>query len=364
MRRILIIFSLVLISFPALWGQELTDAQKAVAEAAEAADKAEQEAASLAPKPKYWTNSLGTDIQFGQTALVNWSAGGYNTISLGAGVDANANYEKEHFVWTNRLQLDYGFLYSADKPVVQKNKDRIYLESKLAYKLKGKFDLSAELNFKSQFSNTFNYPTPTQKADGSELGEGQEYKAKDWKAVRELSSGFVSPAYTNLALGVDYEPWNWLTINLAPLTGGFVIVDDPRLRSSYSMPLKNEDVEIEEGLSPWDEGTYYKSSKFEFGAQLKIDAKVNVNDNFKYETQVVLFSNYLEKPQNIRVNWDNKFEWVVHKFFSLILTTSLIYDDDVMITKYANDGSSTTHQRVQFNEGLTFGFAYTFETKK
>ena len=44
-----------------------------------------------------------------------------------------ANYAKGKMLWNNRLQLDYGFLYSADKPILQKSKDRIYLESKWGY---------------------------------------------------------------------------------------------------------------------------------------------------------------------------------------------------------------------------------------
>ena len=105
----------------------------------------------------------------------------------------------------------------------------------------------------------------------------------------------------------------------------------------------------------------YKSSKFEFGAQLKVDFKVNVNDNFAFTSQVVLFSDYLDKPQNLRVNWDTRFDWKLTKFFSLTFTTNMIYDDNVMIVnekdiaKYPNG-----KQRVQFKESLSFGFVYTF----
>ena len=137
-----------------------------------------------------------------------------------------------------------------------------------------------------------------------------------------------------------------MSINFAPLTGGFVIVDLPELRKSYSMKLKNEDNVPDEsalkekytqdGVLDKDAynralGDYYRSAKFEFGAQLKIDLKVNVNDNFKYTSQIVLFSDYLDHPENLRVNWDNRIEWKLAKYFSLMFTTNLIYDDKVMI---------------------------------
>jgi hypothetical protein len=88
---------------------------------------------------------------------------------------------------------------------------------------------------------------------------------------------------------------------------------------------------------------------------------VNVNDNFKYTSQLVLFSNYLDHPENLRVNWDNRFDWKLAKYFSLTLTTNMIYDDKVMIFS-EKDGQ--TKQRVQFKESLLFGFTWTIASKK
>ncbi len=362
MKKSLLLLALLTVGLCAS-AQELTDAQKAAAEAAVAIDEAPQGGATLVAKPKYWTNALSTTINFGQTAYANWSAGGYNNYTLKGYVDGTADYVKDNISWKNRLQLDYGFLYSDDKPVLQKSDDRIYLESKFGYNVAKNLDLSAELSFKSQFSNTYDYDTPTAKADGSELGEGQDYTRNDWKAARSLKSGFFSPAYLNLALGIDWTPLNWLTVNVAPITGGIVFVDDPLLRESYSMDLKDEDsVEIED--DPVADGKRYEAARFEFGTQLKIDAKVNVNDNFKYTSQLVLFSNYLDNPQNIRVNWDNRIEWKLAKYFSLVVATNLIYDDKVWIEKTHDDGSVTYCKKVQFKEALTFGFAYSIASKR
>lgn len=358
--------------------QELTDAQKAAADAATAISNAPKSNETLAPKPRYWKNSLSTKIDFGQTSLTNWAAGGYNTYSLKAFIDGNANYARKNISWTNRLQLDYGFLYSADKPVLQKSDDRIYLESKFGYTVAKNLFMSAEYSFKSQFSNTWNYPTPSKKADGTELGEGESYKTKDWKAVRVLKSGLLSPAYTNLALGINYNPLKWMSINFAPLTGGFVIVENEELRKSYSMKEKkmsDEDrVRFEEAKAAYEAdktrenlaalGSYYRSANFEFGAQLKIDFKVNVNDNFKYTSQILLFSDYLDHPENLRVNWDNRIEWKLAKYFSLMFTTNLIYDDKVMIKNDKDlDKYPNGKQRVQFKESLSFGFVYTIASK-
>lgn len=316
-----------------------TAAEKAVKDAADAF----KDAPAVAEKPNWWTNSALMKVDFTNTQLTNWAAGGYNTATLKSFIDANANYKKDDMSWNNRLQLDYGFLYSADKPFLQKSDDRIYLESKWGYKAKGVKNLnySASFLFRSQFTDSWNYTAP----------KVEEANKQDWMDLRTLKSGFLSPANTNIALGIDWLPTKWLTINVAPLTGGFVIVRNEELRPKYSMP-QNED------------GTY-RPARFEFGAQVKTDIKLQVNDNFNYTTQLVLFSDYLNKPQNLRVNWDNRFDWKVAKYFSFTVTTYLIYDDKIKIVNEADqDLYPYGRRRIQFKESLAFGFSYTIASKK
>ena len=90
-------------------GAQAQDAQTAAADAAKTISAA-PEAAPKVEKPKYWTTSLKTQINVGQTGLFNWAAGGDNTVSLAAFIDGNANWKKDEMFWNNRLQLDYGFL--------------------------------------------------------------------------------------------------------------------------------------------------------------------------------------------------------------------------------------------------------------
>ena len=363
LKKLFVSIFAVSMTFAAFAQEDISEAQKAAAAAAEAIQSAPEAEAPKEPAAKYWKTSLQTKLDLGQTSLTNWAAGGYNTVSLKTFIDANANYTKGEMFWNNRLQLDYGFLYSADKPILQKTDDRIYLESKWGYTATKNLYYSAEFSFRSQFSNTYDYPTPSRT-----LAAGEEYTKQEWKDARVLKSGLFSPAYTNLALGLDYKPLKWLSVNFAPVTGGFVIVDNPLLRSSYSQPLKKEYVNAA-ALPTLDDGTtidgkVYKAAKFEFGAQLKVDFKVNVNDNFAFSSQVVLFSDYLDKPQNLRVNWDNRIDWKIAKFFSFTIMTNLIYDDDIIIqTQDDIKAGRAGKQRVQFKESLSFGFVYTFASK-
>ncbi len=335
--------------------QSAAEAAKALAQAPEAEQKVE--------KPKYWSESLKTNVKFGQTGLTNWAAGGDNTVTLQAYIDGNANYKKGNLFWNNRLQLDFGFMYASSKPIVQKSDDRIYLESKFGYKSDKMKDLyfSANFDFKSQFANGYDYLTPSIPEGYEEGTKLNDLPLKDqirlWNGARKLKSGFLAPAYTNLALGIDWKPFNWLSFNIAPLTGGFVIVTDEQLRKNYGMTIKDQagyDAAVAAGSTLL--GQYYSSSRFEFGAQIKTDIAVKINNNFSYTTQIVLFSNYLDHPENIRVNWDNRFDWNLAKYFSLTLTTNLIYDDKVQIF---SPKDNLTIARVQFKEAILFGFTYT-----
>ena len=339
------------------------NALQAVTEAALEMTSAPQEE-PVVEKPKYWTESLMTNIKFGQTSLTNWAAGGDNTVTLQAFVDGNANYKRDDLFWNNRLQLDYGFVYASSKPILQKSDDRIYLESKLGYKTENmkKFAFTVNYDFKSQFNTGYDYKTPSTPEGFEKLEDmPMDQLVNAWKDARVVKSGFLAPAYTNLAVGIDLKPANWISLNIAPVTGGVVIVRNPLLRQNYGMNLKEEyeDADLS-GVNATELGNYYRGARFEFGAQIKADIALKINDNFSYTTQLVLFSNYLDHPENIRVNWDNRFDWKLAKYFSLTLTTNLIYDDKVKIYSPVDN---ETKQRVQFKESLLFGFTWTIASK-
>ena len=360
MKKIFVTIAAAIISF----GAFAQDVQQAAADAAKTISEAPEVAPEVV-KPNYWTSSLMTNVNVGQTSLSNWAAGGDNTVSFAGFVDGNANWKKGEMFWNNRLQLDYGFLYASSKPILQKNTDRIYLESKWGYKAPSTRYLyfSANYDFKSQFTSGYDYNTPSSLVD--ENGNNFEGSAlkQAWKDARSLKSGFLAPAYTNLALGIDFVPNKWFSLNFAPLTGDLVIVNDPVLRASYSMPLKKQYEDVTDNLP--EDGSQFASARFGFGAQLKMDAKVNINDNFAYSTQVVLFANYLDIKHCPRINWDNRIDWKLAKYFSLTMTTNLIYDDTIMIANPKDieqfpDGKA----RVQFKESIAFGFTYTIASKK
>lgn len=304
---------------------------KAAADAAAELSQAPTEELSQ-PKPDYWKSSVKINLGYNTTSLRNWAAGGYNTSNLTTSLDAQANYSKDLTSWNNRLQFDYGFLTSDDKKgIIQKSNDRIYFESKWAYKTASGslFNYTASFNFRSQFTNT---------------PEKYELVNEVW-TEQGIKSGFFAPAYTDIALGIQWKPSSWFDVNIAPLTGGFTIVTNPVLRQNYGMKANAN-------------GTY-DSALFQFGAQVKANLKVVINENFTYETQGVVFTDYLHEPY-FRVNWDNSINWQLSRFVAFSFKTWLISDPNVTITL---DDGSTKKRGVQFKDFISFNFTYTFAKK-
>ena len=339
MKRLLTLTAVLLAA--TLGARAQDDVLKAAAEAAAAyaeAPKAEEEVV----KPSYWKRYATFDLGFNQTSLWAWASGGYNTATLRLGVDANVNYARDLITWTNRLQLMYGFLWSADKEnLLQKSADLMQFESRFGYKTSAESDwkYTADLTFKSQFSNSYD-------------SYKQDPDSKIWNGT--LKSGLFSPGYLTFGLGISWDPAPWFDLNISPVTGGFIFCSIPELRKKYGMKM------IDEAFDP-TVGTNYYGSLFQLGAQIKANLKASVNDVLTYETQLILFTDYLNHPfvWN-RVNWDNKFGLQVGKYIKLALDTWLIYDPVVLI---ANKDGNDLRQRVQFKEFFSFAFTYTFGKK-
>ncbi|MCR5827530.1 MAG: DUF3078 domain-containing protein [Bacteroidales bacterium] len=276
-------------------------------------------------KPKYWNTSLLTQLGFSQVSLIDWAAGGFGSVSLNSYLDFKANYAKNKSIWENRAQFGYGFIQNMGEGF-KKSDDRIIIDSKYGYKAAEKLYFSVIYNFRTQFTTGY----------------------KDKKGS-PIVSNFFSPAYTSLGFGISYTPTPNISINFAPLTSNLVIVQDADLRSLY-------------GNAP------DQYVRYELGAQVKFDASVKIED-FKANTTLTLFSDYLNKPLNIKVNWDVNITAQLTKFLGVTLRTYLIYDDTIKhIDKLdaagnpviGEDGKVVKIPGVQFKEISGLSFTYTF----
>lgn len=268
-----------------------------------------------APEPSHWTKGSQFQLGFSQMSLSNWASGGYSSVALNAYVNVFNAWDIDKMFWENRLQLAWGFINSFGEKF-KKSDDKIIFDSKYGYKALNKIFVSAAFNFRSQFSNSFNYP-----ASGSEV----------------LVSGPFSPAYISFGIGLDYKPAKVLSINFSPLTSNLVVVSQESLRKKYGNRID-------------------QSARLELGAQLKLDYKQQLSKDLTVSSNLVLFSDFLNNPQNIKVYWDLFIDTKINKYFSASLRTNLIYDDNILIP----DKNGLLDKRVQFKEILSIGFSYTF----
>ena len=53
-----------------------------------------------------WTYGGNFGVSMNQAALINWTAGGENSLGLNLNFDYYANYKSERVLWNNRIDLE------------------------------------------------------------------------------------------------------------------------------------------------------------------------------------------------------------------------------------------------------------------
>ena len=94
-----------------------------------------------------------------------------------------------------------------------------------------------------------------------------------------------------------------------------------------------------------------------FGGKVLMGYKRDIFENVNFGTKLELFSDYLNNPQNIDVNWQVAIVLKVNSWLNVNITSELIYDDDVI---FKNDAGLPIGPRTQFNENMMLGIGLNF----
>lgn len=286
-----------------------------------------------------WKTGGVVAFTIAQTSLTNWAAGGQNSFAVNGLFSTFANYKRGENVWDNSLDVGYGLLKQESNSDYMKTDDRFDILSKYGRKAFTNVYYAGLLNFKTQ------------------MAIGKDYK-KDTAKI----SNFLAPAYVLAAFGMDYKPSSYFSAFLGPLTGKLTIVNDQQLadKGAFGVHAATYDVlgnRLQKG----------KNSKSEFGGYARVifsknDFKQEMLKNISFTTKIDLFSNYLNKPDNVDVSWESQLAFKVNKYLTVNVNTHLLYDADVRFPVDNNgDGiSDGTRTRVQFKEILGVGFQYKF----
>ena len=279
-----------------------------------------------------WKRGGVLAVNLAQTSLTNWAAGGQNSLAINGLFSVFANLKQGKSAWDNLLDLGYGMLRQGGKGAdFTKTDDKIDLTSKYGREAFKNVYYAALLNFRTQMTPGYKYPDTENKI-----------------------SDLFAPAYLLTALGMDYKPNPYFSAFLAPLTAKFTFVTDNVLSEAGAF-----------GVTPG------KKARAEIGGYLRValtknDFKNEFMKNISFATKVDLFSNYLDKPQNIDVNWETLISMKVNKFISANLSTNLLYDDNILIPIDRNHDGDVTDpldipgKRIQFKEIFGVGFSFNF----
>lgn len=243
----------------------------------------------------YWNKEGKISFLFNQSAFSNWLPGGENTIAGNLGVDYKFDYIKDKITWNNRIVAAYGLTNTKNSEFTKKTDDQLEFNSVFGIKAKNYWSYSFFLNFKTQFAKGYVYD-----------------KDANGKEIRTEYTNFMSPGYLSYGPGLLWEKNPDLKFNLSPLAVKMIFVD-----KAFTLP-NDAYFGVEEG----------KGLRTELGFRASGYAKFNLMKNISMENILVLYSNYLEDPQNIDLDYTMNINMDINKYFSANLIFQAVYDDN------------------------------------
>lgn len=241
-----------------------------------------------------WDTNGKFTFLFNQSAFSNWAAGGDNTLAGNLSINYNFNFKKDNFIWNNKIITSYGMTRSKSVDFPKKTNDGFNYNSMLGFDADGLWFYSLLINFKTQFT------------------KGYKYKKVDGVEVREDYTNFMSPGYLLIGPGMLWEKNPNFKFNLAPATSKFVFVD-----KNYTLPDKKY-FGVEEG----------ENLRFELGFSASMYYKFKLMENVTMENILAFYSNYLDNPQNIDLNYTLNLDMNINKYLSADFIFQTIYDDN------------------------------------
>lgn len=277
-------------------------------------------------KPHYWKDRVESSFTVNQTSLSNWVKGGVSSISSTLDVAGYADYANKvsNIVSNNYARLRFGVV-ATDNDGFVKNLDLFETNSKVNHKAFGKFDFSGVMLFK------------TQMAPGRTDGK--------------MVSKFLNPASLTIGVGLDFKPNKNTSINFSPISyKGTFVTDTVRINQTDYGIAKNKKALNEPGVS------------------LQVTNVWNPVKTASVTNALQLFTNYINKPQDVDVDWEMTLATKINWFTEMRVNTHLIFDNDtksLVFDKHGNPilddlGVQKKTARIQFKELLGFSLVFRF----
>ena len=141
---------------------------------------------------------------------------------------------------------------------------------------------------------------------------------------------FMAPGYFSFGPGMLWKKSDNLKVNIAPATSRLIF-------TAKKFTETADHFGVEKG----------KTLRYEFGAAVNAYAKFDLMDNMTLENTLNLYSNYLDKPGNVDIDYTFNLMMKVNDYISASLVFQAIYDDDAV---------KAFQIREAFGAGLTYKF--------
>ena len=252
--------------------------------------------------PEKWKNSGNALFLVNQSSFSNWTSGGQSSVSGTLKIDYNFNYSDNGWDWDTKVISNFGLNKISGSDFLKKTDDRIEINSVLGKKFNndiiGRWSYSSFFNFQTQFAKGYRFGND---ANGN--------------PNRTEKSRFFSPATIQLGVGMYWKKSKDLWVNVAPMTGKLILVNR----------------RFTENLS--ENQTYFGvkkggNSRFELGASVRSYYKSEIFENVTMENRLSLYSDYLDRPQNIDFDCTFNFIMKVNQYVSTNLIFQFVYDDN------------------------------------
>lgn len=284
-----------------------------------------------------WTKGGIFNVGIAQGGSSNWVAGAEKfSLSVNGFLNLYANRVAGKNTWDNQLTASYGML-NTESQGVRKIDDRLDLYSKWGRAVSKKFSIAAVGNFRTQFSDGYDY---------NYLGNG----------LRRRISGLFAPATVIIAPGAEWKPCKDFSAFLSPISARWFIVTNAPYSYYYDATNgQKPDGTIETPLSQFYNVDPGKQVRFEAGAFASINYRKQLCKGLTYVGRADVYADYLSRrPDNMDVFMTNTFVWKVNKFISLNYSLDVVYDDDQKQVKPDGKVGNTVGTQVRSLLGVGF----------
>jgi hypothetical protein len=294
--------------------------------------------------PPLWKTDISVGFDFSQLFQLNPRQGaGQNRLGLGGAINATNSFNSKGFTWDNTLISQFsvqrfgsGIISNANRKRIpfQKAIDEMRYNSKVGWKTSPNSPLYFAFNL-----GILTQLSPTYKGTATFPGN---FLSNISETPQNPLSKFFSPASVTLSAGVDYKSDGFLSVFYSPFTAkGIIVLDDSIAATGIH---GNVGLQIGSLIR-----TQYTKKFFE--------EKILVNST------IVLFSNYLNNPFNIDLDWTNEISLSIINGLKVSMLVNAFYDDDILVQitdRNAPNGISGLGKRLSLTQQLLFKYNIIF----